>query len=381
MAEQNYKYITYSGEKLYSFPGYNLTTKELKYRLDQMKINYSKGTKNEKTYLSQLYDDSLKSEENIDKIYDILLEDHKKILDKKEISKGGKMQNNEKVEYLNNKSMKEPIINSNGNIKQNETFYIGEPLKINKLNNKDMNNNQGNLNHNNLATHPKENQNIHNSINIPINKQNNIRNAQNESLDGNRRGSLVDNMEEEDDYYTNNIPINKSRGCCGTICYILKLFFYFILIMLVVSIFFGPNNNNIDEANSYNYNPLIVLFVALFGFSAGMQILVFCLPIIIFCCFFIIPIIICCKCGKKCGFSMLCKTIFEDIKKELGKMKEKEMSQNQIVYIFSRRYGIDQETFKRKHLVELYNLQEKNSDLITIIIPKQGSPIWKLERK
>ena len=78
---------------------------------------------------------------------------------------------------------------------------------------------------------------------------------------------------------------------------------------------------------------------------------------------------------------MLCKTIFEDIKKELGKMKEKEMSQNQIVYIFSRRYGIDQETFKRKHLVELYNLQEKNSDLITIIIPKQGSPIWKLERK
>ena len=74
MNKNQYKFILYLGKKIYISPGMDLTKQKLKERLDKMEIIYNKD---DKEYLSLLYDKALEKDENKNKILDILLQNQK----------------------------------------------------------------------------------------------------------------------------------------------------------------------------------------------------------------------------------------------------------------------------------------------------------------
>ena len=141
MDKNQYKFILYLGKKIYISPGMDLTKQQLKERLDKMEIIYNKD---DKEYLSLLYDKAIEKDENKNKILDILLQNQKKLLFIENIKERKiKQENIEKLNIMENKNsqtIKEPIISPKNNInnstdsEQKNNIYLGDPHRVSAFN-------------------------------------------------------------------------------------------------------------------------------------------------------------------------------------------------------------------------------------------------------
>ena len=141
MDKNQYKFILYLGKKIYISPGMDLTKQQIKERLDKMEIIYNKD---DKEYLSLLYDKAIEKDENKNKILDILLQNQKKLLFIENIKERKiKQENIEKLNIMENKNsqtIKEPIISPKNNInystdsEQKNNIYLGDPHRVSAFN-------------------------------------------------------------------------------------------------------------------------------------------------------------------------------------------------------------------------------------------------------
>ena len=115
MDETKLKSKINSDNNIYLLPGKDLNVQTLKERLDIMKIKYK--TNDKKQHLVNLYNKALEEEKNKNMIINLLSKDQKNAIYKEQYAKVRKKQDIEKVDPLENKSMKELITNSNENLK------------------------------------------------------------------------------------------------------------------------------------------------------------------------------------------------------------------------------------------------------------------------
>ena len=320
MDKNQYKFILYLGKKIYISPGMDLTKQQIKERLDKMEIIYNKD---DKEYLSLLYDKAIEKDENKNKILDILLQNQKKLLFIENIKERKiKQENIEKLNIMENKNsqtIKEPIISPKNNInystdsEQKNNIYLGDPHRVSAFNQENIYKTEinyntptfGNYNESNkdVRINPFEldkNDNIinnkfimngidsqekiknHNEINrnnlikqiknpmlIPI--DNILSNDSNNSniiyintnySDTNRRTVHTNSdMEEESDGDEEIISYDdESKDCCEKISSVLDIIFSIIIILIFILIF-SIEKFQIYKPNSNYFENLGNIFI------------------------------------------------------------------------------------------------------------------------
>ena len=437
MDKNQYKFILYLGKKIYISPGMDLTKQQLKERLDKMEIIYNKD---DKEYLSLLYDKALEKDENKNKILDILLQNQKKLLFIENIKERKiKQENIEKLNVMENKNsqtLKEPIISQKNNInnstdsEQKNNIYSGDPHRVSAFNqeniyktelnyntptfgnynesNKDVRINPFELDKNDniinnkfimngihsqekIKNHNEINRNhlikqINNSMLIPIN--NILSNDSNNSniiyintnySDANRR--IVhpnSDMEEESDGEEEIISYdNESKDCFEKTSSVLETIFSIIIVLIFILIFLIKNFLIYKSYSNYFEDILAVIGIKIYSIFWLIGLYKYFENNILPYALVFVAVSTIYNYYKIRKFKNLCRKIFEDIKKELKKRESRSMSENEIIFKYSTKYKIKRDSFINEFLEELYQMKKKDNSL-KIKYSENGVSIWKL---
>ena len=436
MDKNQYKFILYLGKKIYISPGMDLTKQQIKERLDKMEIIYNKD---DKEYLSLLYDKAIEKDENKNKILDILLQNQKKLLFIENIKERKiKQENIEKLNIMENKNsqtIKEPIISPKNNInnstdsEQKNNIYLGDPHRVSAFNqeniykteinyntptfgnynesNKDVRINPFELDKNDNiinnkfimnGIHSQEKIKNHNEINrnnlikqindsmlIPINKilsndsnNSNIIYINTNYSDTNRRNVHTNSdMEEESDGEEEIISYDdESKDCCEKTSSVLDVIFSIIFILIFILIFLIKNFQIYNPNSNYFENTLAEIGIKMFCIFWLINLYEYFEKLWPYALVFL-AISTIYNYYKRCKFKSLCRKIFEDIKKELKKRESRSMSENEIIVKYSTKYKIKRNSFVNEFLKELYKLKKKDNSS-KIKYSENGVTIWKL---
>lgn len=399
----------YSGIKVIILKGEEFTKNELNIRFKKLDIDIDIN-KNTKTFLADLYDKVIEDDSNKIKIFDMLRRDTAKV----ELlnNRNKNIENNKKILTLNKEDLETPVNNKNSKnlIIKNEIIDEKQLNSMNKMNNIINNNSQNKKDIDESINLIRENENNDKNKLIEMIPQNNnnYNNRRNQiSMDdiistiNIMKNSSRTNFNNINDIYEKNEPdrnksffiqvhnnftnpnnlsnnnknsrvyidddINKNRNLSTKkiilqimLSLLALLFFYLIFHSHTIrDSFLTQNQSLIDLISSMIILFIIIFVIVLFNSPKFILSLIFTFIKNSWILFFYLI----CKCKKKNEFKLLSLKMFEDIKEILKNKSDRCMSENEIIFLISRKYFIDKETIILDYLQELNQLRIKDGSI------------------